>query len=74
MSDDDAADIAREQQHWLTQLNAIPAKREQLGHDEQETVRQARLAGISWNQIAAALGSTAGEVREKYGEPGGDPF
>lgn len=77
MSDEDAADIARERQYWLEQLAAIPAKRKQLEQDERETVWQARFAGITWEDIAEAVGSKyPAAMRQAYGEPGpGDmPF
>lgn len=72
--DEDAADIERDRQHWLGQLQAIPAKRAQQEQDERETVRQARLAGVSWWDIAMALDTDMGTARDKYGEPEGDPF
>lgn len=73
-ADEDAEDIRREQQHWLAKLQAIPGKRAQLDVDERETVRQARLAGVGWDEIAAAIGVTDPAARYGEPDPDQDPF
>lgn len=73
--DEDAADVERERDYWLGKLADIPAKRAQAEADERETVRQARLAGVTWHQVAEALGIRSWLLaKDKYGEPEGDPF
>lgn len=75
-TDDDAELIRQERERHLTALRDIPARRARLSQHEHDTVRYARIIGISWDQIAHAIGSTADQARDKYGEPGPgeDPF
>lgn len=75
--DEDAADVARERDYWLGKLAGITADRKRLDTDERIIVKQARFAGIGWDEIAGLLGISSGKAaQDKFGEPGpGDkPF
>lgn len=76
MSDDDAAILARERERHLMALREIPDDRARLDARERDLVRYARHIGISWDDIAQAIGGTAGDALEQYGEPepGDSPF
>lgn len=77
-ADDDAEVIRRERERHMAALRDIPARRAQLAEHERVTVRYARMIGISWDDIATAIGgfSAGWQAAEKYGEPepGADPF
>lgn len=76
-ADDDAEVIRRERERHMAALRDIPARRAQLAEHERVTVRYARMIGISWDDIATAIGHEDNiTVQEKYGEPepGEDPF
>jgi hypothetical protein len=75
--DDDAEVIRRERELHTAMLRAIPDERAELDQRERDMVRYARLLGIGWDEIAAAIGHEDNiTVQEKYGEPepGADPF
>lgn len=74
--DEDAQAVARERERHLADLRHIPAERARLGQREHDLVRYARMIGITWDDIAAAIGTAADAALEQYGEPGPDedPF
>lgn len=75
-ADDDAELVRRERERHMADLRQIPAERARLGQRERDLVRYARIIGISWDDIAEAIGGTADQARGTYGEPepGEDPF
>lgn len=77
MSAEDDEVIRRERENHMTMLRSIPRRRAELDEMERSIVRYARLIGISWDDIAEAIGHEDNiTVQEKYGEPGPDedPF
>jgi hypothetical protein len=75
-ADEDAAILAREREAHMPALRDIPARRAELAERELAVVHYARMIGISWDDIAEAIGGNADDAREKYGEPppGAEPF
>jgi len=47
-------------------LRAVAEQRRQLQRDEEALVHRARVAGLSWTDIAAALGVSKQAVHKKY--------
>ena len=60
----------------MASLREIPEARRRAAERERDLVHYARQLGISWDDIAAAIGGSAGEAVAEYGEPepGADPF
>lgn len=75
-ADKDAALLAREREQHMAMLRGIPQARKDAAERERAIVHFARHLGISWPDIAAAIGSTADVALAEYGEPqpGADPF
>lgn len=51
----------------LVALRAIPALQQEISGVEAIAVRRARIAGLSWAQIAEALGVSRQAVHHKHG-------
>jgi hypothetical protein len=73
---EDAAILAREREWLLGMLRDTVTERQRQDERERLLVRNARIAGIGWDEVAGALGMGAGEALERYGEPPADaePF
>jgi hypothetical protein len=56
------------QQEVLYTLSCIQQIRQKCGHTELSTVRAARKAGLSWTEIAGALGVTRQSAWERWHE------
>lgn len=56
---------ARDTQH-TDRLEGIAARRADLDHEQFGAVLDARLAGVSWAKIGAALGVSAQAVQQRY--------
>ena len=74
--EEDAELLRRERDRHMAVLRDIPRRRTELAEHERIVVHYARLLGISWDEIAAAVGGTAEAALGTYGEPepGADPF
>jgi hypothetical protein len=59
-ADEDLALVARAREHHMTMLRGIPQERRDAAERERAIVRYARQLGISWDDIAAAVGGSAG--------------
>jgi hypothetical protein len=68
-ADEDAELVARERGKHMAIMRGIPRRRAELAEAERDMVRYARLLGIGWDEIAAAIGGTADEALGQYGEP-----
>jgi hypothetical protein len=75
-AEEDAELVARERSYYLTRLREIPVDRARIDERERDLTRSARMAGVGWDLIGAAIGLTAEAALEKHGEPapGEDPF
>ena len=77
-ADEDAELVAREREQHMAMLRDIPRRRAELAEHERIVVHYARLLGISWDDIAAAVGgfNSGQQAAERYGEPSpeADPF
>lgn len=75
-ADEDAELVAREREQHMAILRGIPDRQTDLYEQERSVVRYARMLGISWDDIAAAIGTTGEAALEQYGEPapGDMPF
>lgn len=77
-AEDDAEAVRREREWHLARLRELRTERTRIDALEADLARSARTAGISWDEIAAAIGgfSAGWQAAEKYGEPepGTAPF
>lgn len=74
--EEDAEVLRREREAYMAKLGEVVSDREMLDRKERDLARYARHIGIGWDEIGGALGMTAAEALEKFGEPppGEDPF
>lgn len=55
-----------QQQQHISDLEKVAADRADLEHRQFAAVLDARLAGVSWAKIGAALGVSAQAVQQRY--------
>ena len=61
--------LARIRAQQIGLLEGVQRRRLELAETERSLVHGARREGISWDEIAGAIGISAAIAREQYGEP-----